>query len=306
KNKYLTKPPNFAQLATKYPFFAQYVDSEGKVDWSNAESMVNLTKVLLKDDYQLEWNLPLNHLCPPVTNRVNYIHWINDLLEIGGNTQLDSQKIVGIDVGTGASCIYPLLGLRIYGWKFIASDICEESLEFAKKNVEMNEFQNDICLVKVDKESGDILKSLIPSLKEKYGNSNVEWVNSFDSVHFTMCNPPFFDVDEEIKRNPNNDCRGNENEMITEGGEETFVKNMMNDSFYLIKKKETFEIFKNCWFTSMLGKKKTLQSLKEYVNQLNETIKLYEDQSIQNMQLTFHITEFIQGQTTRWGFAWKF
>lgn len=29
----------------------------------------------------------------------------------------------GLDVGTGASCIYPLLGHRVYGWNFMGSDI---------------------------------------------------------------------------------------------------------------------------------------------------------------------------------------
>jgi hypothetical protein len=31
----------------------------------------------------------------------------------------------GLDVGTGASAIYPLLGARVYGWSFLGTDIDE-------------------------------------------------------------------------------------------------------------------------------------------------------------------------------------
>jgi len=31
----------------------------------------------------------------------------------------------GLDIGTGASAIYPLLGARVYGWSFLGTDIDE-------------------------------------------------------------------------------------------------------------------------------------------------------------------------------------
>jgi 23S rRNA A1618 N6-methylase RlmF len=34
-----------------------------------------------------------------------------------------SLAVRGIDVGTGASAIYPLLGTSVYGWAFLATDI---------------------------------------------------------------------------------------------------------------------------------------------------------------------------------------
>lgn len=36
---------------------------------------------------------------------------------------LVDEGIRGLDIGTGASAIYPLLGAKVYGWAFIATDI---------------------------------------------------------------------------------------------------------------------------------------------------------------------------------------
>ncbi len=43
-----------------------------------------------------------------------------------------------VSVGTGASCIYPLLGTRLNGWSFLATDIDKESVAVAKENVARN------------------------------------------------------------------------------------------------------------------------------------------------------------------------
>lgn len=41
-----------------------------------------LTACLLRDDFGLAWWLPEGQLVPPVTNRANYLHWVNDLLAL--------------------------------------------------------------------------------------------------------------------------------------------------------------------------------------------------------------------------------
>jgi 23S rRNA A1618 N6-methylase RlmF len=53
--------------------------------------------------------------------------------------------INGIDIGTGASCIYPLLGCKLNpNWNFLAVEINEVSIEFATNNVERNQFTSRI------------------------------------------------------------------------------------------------------------------------------------------------------------------
>lgn len=67
--------------------------------------------------------IPDGQLCPTVPNRSNYIHWIEDLLasDIIEKNKVDGDTVRGFDIGTGANCIYPLLGASLLGWNFVGS-----------------------------------------------------------------------------------------------------------------------------------------------------------------------------------------
>lgn len=56
-------------------------------------------------------------------NRSNYIHWIEDLLasDIIPKNKTSGDNVRGFDIGTGANCIYPLLGASLLGWSFVGS-----------------------------------------------------------------------------------------------------------------------------------------------------------------------------------------
>lgn len=58
-------------------------------------------------------------------NRSNYIHWIEDLLYSNIVPKkyhaVGSDGVRGFDIGTGANCIYPLLGASLLGWSFVGS-----------------------------------------------------------------------------------------------------------------------------------------------------------------------------------------
>jgi 23S rRNA (adenine1618-N6)-methyltransferase len=43
-----------------------------------------------------------------------------------------------LDVGTGATLIYPLLGCALFKWKFTAIEINEKSYQSSKKIIEIN------------------------------------------------------------------------------------------------------------------------------------------------------------------------
>lgn len=47
-------------------------------------------------------------------------------------------------LGTGTSCIYPLLGCKMNGWRFLATDIDSEAVKFAIENVKRNGFTDKI------------------------------------------------------------------------------------------------------------------------------------------------------------------
>lgn len=79
--------------------------------------------------------IPDGQLCPTVPNRLNYIHWVHDLLS---STIIPpwiddgmGDRVRGLDIGAGANCIYPLLGASLYGWSFVATGNKRLSLPFA-------------------------------------------------------------------------------------------------------------------------------------------------------------------------------
>jgi 23S rRNA (adenine1618-N6)-methyltransferase len=94
------------------------------------------------------------------------------------------REVIGLDIGTGASSIYPLLGCsQRPSWRFAGTgelskpflslndnnidlDIDEESLQFARQNVEANHLQNRIKLLQTS--SKDPLLPLDKMGLEKY------------------------------------------------------------------------------------------------------------------------------------------
>ena len=113
-----------------------------------------------------------------LTVRLNYIHWVEDLLAMARPPAAGAaaRTIKGIDIGTGASCIYALLGATINKWRFVATEVAAESVAAARANVERNNLQPSIDVRHV--KPGTFL---VPNLRDDDGE--------FD---FCMCNPPFF------------------------------------------------------------------------------------------------------------------
>lgn len=276
RNRYKDKPPDFAYLASKYPEFQQHVQTSlvGRpvVNFKEPEAVRALTCTLLKEDFGLTIEIPLERLIPTVPLRLNYIHWVEDLTD--GQKQLRR----GIDIGTGASCIYPLLGATMNGWYFLATEVDDICFDYAKKNVEQNNMSDLIKVVKVPQKT-----LLMDALKE-------ETEIIYD---FCMCNPPFFANQMEAKgvnsRNsrrppPSSVNTGGVTEIMAEGGELEFVKRIIHDSLQLKKRLR--------WYSCMLGKKCSLAPLKEELRKQGVPKVTY--------------TEFCQGRTMRWALAWSF
>jgi 23S rRNA (adenine1618-N6)-methyltransferase len=216
-----------------------------------------LTKSLLKRDFALELKLPNDRLCPPVPNRWAYICWIQDLIDSTNPSTLtdcydSNRRVTGLDVGVGSSCIYPLLACAARpNWKFHGTEIDQRSYEYALHNVSSNELEQRIQLLKTS-----ALHALIP-----LGALKVE------KADFTMCNPPFFRSIEEMNsstivkgEHAGAICTGSEVEMITEGGEVTYISQMVDESYNLGKRVQ--------WYTSLLGKLDTLPIIVEKLRQM--------------------------------------
>ncbi|CAI2173816.1 17699_t:CDS:10 [Funneliformis geosporum] len=287
RNRYKDKPPDFSVLAFKYSSFYPFVhySKEGKpyIDYKNPEAVRELTYCLLRDDFNLVLDIPLDTLCPPIPSRLNYIHWIEDLVSsTESHEDLDQNTIYGIDIGTGASCIYPLLGCTLNkNWAFLATgntDIDKKAVTYAKENVLRNNLDERIT-VHQNKTDKKILmsESMIRDSTLKFS--------------FCMCNPPFYESQEQYERglenkkaSPHSVCTGSSNEMFTPGGEFQFIKDILEESLTLRTKIR--------WYTSKMG---CLETVNKVVRELRKS-------GIDN----YVITEFCQGHTRRWGIGWSF
>ena len=76
------------------------------------------------------WPLPrllVNPLLLIWSSSLNYVLWVQSLLDttspdITSDDYDSSREVIGLDIGTGASCIYPLLGtVQRPQWKFVAT-----------------------------------------------------------------------------------------------------------------------------------------------------------------------------------------
>ncbi|XP_076932787.1 uncharacterized protein LOC143598465, partial [Bidens hawaiensis] len=262
------------------------VSREGspRIDWKD----FNATRVLLLHHHSINWWIPDGQLCPTVPNRSNYIHWIEDLLssDIIPSYHKDDNIIKGFDIGTGASCIYPLLGASLLGWSFVGTDETDVALEWAEKNVKNNpQVSNLIEIRKVDFDEGE-LTSQNTNNGGSYNGPPILLgvVKTDEKFDFCMCNPPFFESMDEADLNPNTSCGGTPAEMVCPGSEQAFGSRMIQDSVQL---KQSFR-----WYTSMVGKKSSLKILISKLREVGVTV--------------VKTTEFVQGQTCRWGIAWSF
>lgn len=330
RNKYSENPPDFAHLASLYPSFKPFVffsrDGRPRIDWTDFNATRELTRVLLLHDHRLNWWIPDGQLCPTVPNRSNYIHWIEDLLSsdiIVKPTSNGGDKVRGFDIGTGANCIYPLLGASLLGWSFVGSDVTDVALEWAEKNVRDNPHISELIEIRKVENGKETLplegshNEMLVSTSSKidltenmgretalspssslnssnlHPNANKRYcgppillgvVREGEEFDFCMCNPPFFETMEEAGLNPKTSCGGTPMEMICPGGEKAFITRIIEDSVTL---KHTFR-----WYTSMVGRKFNLKILTSKLWEVGATV--------------VKTTEFVQGQTCRWGLAWSF
>lgn len=122
RNRYKEKHADFLHLSRLYPPLQTYIIQRstdvGTIDFSNPKAMKELTKALLAHDFDLKWDVSEGHLIPTIPLRLNYLHWIEDLLSEYEGLVPKGKDVVGLDIGVGASCIYPLLGAKMNKWKF--------------------------------------------------------------------------------------------------------------------------------------------------------------------------------------------
>lgn len=263
KNKH-TKNYNFSALIKVNPALEKYIilneyDKVETIDFSNAKAVKALNFALLKANYDVNyWSFPEENLCPPIPSRVDYLYYVADVLKKTKISSTFSQKNTLLDIGTGATLIYALLGVKEFKWNFIATDCEQTSLQNAKIIAKENQLENKIQLRFQDNKE-NILTNIIT--KE-------------DLFLASVCNPPFyasareaqgansrrtFNLNLENKRN----FKGTSNELWYKGGEKAFLHNYLYQSS-LVKE--------NClWFTSLVSKKENVKSMETSLKKLKTT-----------------------------------
>jgi 23S rRNA (adenine1618-N6)-methyltransferase len=175
-----------------------------------------------------------------------------------------------MDVGTGASFVYPLLGAAAYKWSFIGSEANRESFKSAQANLEANRaVMGDTSEVRLQPDKRKIFEGVLQPGEE---------------LDFVMCNPPFYEssyafrqagwlkqnklLKSAKRRGPeavarhkaeaaatSNNFRGVDCEVWTRGGEVRFVQNMITES--LLYSKQVL------WFTSLVSNKDHLPKIRK-------------------------------------------
>ena len=236
---------------------------DDSIDFSNPKAVKVLNRSLLKHYYKIDfWEFPDHNLCPPIPGRADYIHYLADLIrENNFGRSPEGNKITCLDIGVGASCIYPIIGITEYNWNFIASDIDELSIENANKIVSNNTKLLNKVNCKLQKDSKAIYRGII---------------GSKDKIDITMCNPPFHESQEAAQKGSLRKVQnlrakkvkkaelnfaGIQNELIYEGGEIKFISAMVLQS-------KTFK--NNCfWFTTLVSKQSNLNAIYKKLDQVN-------------------------------------
>ncbi|MEN2497719.1 MAG: Methyltransferase-like protein 16 [Marteilia pararefringens] len=253
------------------------------------------------NDLKLE--LPADSLIPTLGLRLNFICYLRDaLLAFSEYSGRDCGEFSGIDIGCGASCIFPQIFLKLnnkqsknnkYSFsnngsndtetknnnKFYATECNQLNFEAANANIRANNYGNQIKLFKSNE--NQILDPLL--LDDSF---------SAESQLFLISNPPFFP--DSSTTNSHTKCRSVETpskkrfksqDCETEFcsfGEIQFCSKIIED-FLRLKTRIKFCLV-------LIGKKSSLKPLKEV---------------LRHHELSYCHIQLFQGKTIRWALLWS-
>lgn len=250
-------PELIAVLPELQSVVSKNVYGDDSVDFFDPLAVRLLNQALLKKYYQIDnWILPEGYLCPPIPGRADYIHHVADIIASSNYGKSPrGEKIRCLDIGVGASCIYPIIGHHEYGWSFVGSEVDLEAIHSANRILEANPDYKEHIEIRHQNNPKDIFYGLIRQ-DEKYDLS--------------ICNPPFHSSAEEAlaatQRKLTNlkgektdepvlNFGGQKNELWFEGGESRFIREMIRES-----KRFGESVF---WFSTLISKQSHLKAAEE-------------------------------------------
>jgi len=276
---------DFARLVADSPELEAFTISnpvgQTTIDFQDAGAVRMLNRALLKTYYSINyWDIPANYLCPPIPGRVDYIHYLADLLASSNNQEIPrGPNIKALDIGTGASLVYPLTGQSEYGWHFTGVDIDPAALKSAQQICQSNKLN---VTLRQQNTREDIFRGVI---------------KPEDVFHITLCNPPFHASLEKANKGTQRkwsnlgkghskklNFGGQNAELWCPGGEIKFIARMVEQSM---------EFADQClWFSSLVSKKDNLQPLRRILRKAKVA--------------DYKVVEMAQGQKTSRFIAWTY
>ena len=238
------------------PFVRPNPYGDASVDFADPRAVRALNRALLRQAYGVAWELPAGPLCPPIPGRADYLHHVADLLAAGGPIPL-GRAVRVLDIGVGASCIYPIIGHSEYGWSFLGSDIDPAALAWAGRILQANPDLAAAVELRLQPAPARVFQGLL---------------RAGERFDLTVCNPPFHASPAEARAGTRRKLRnlgrpereglnfgGLAGELWCPGGEAGFVARMIHESA---------QIPGAClWFTTLVSKAANLPAIRRALGQ---------------------------------------
>jgi len=225
---------DFPQLVASSPALEPFVSPNAygnlSVDFANPDAVLALNQALLKDTYALQWSIPRGTLCPPVPGRSDYLHCLADLFSGGDDDAIPrGSQVAVLDIGTGANCIFPMIGASEYGWRFVGTEIDVVAMRWARQ------------IVRVNRDIAGLIECRLQTSPLACFDGIAKPGEVFDA---SMCNSPFHASAEEAaeashkkrrnlglrKTTPALNFGGQAGEVWCRGGELGFIQRMIVES----------------------------------------------------------------------------
>ena len=263
------------------PFVRRSPDGRPTVDFADGRAVRALNRALLALQYGIRgWVFPEGFLCPPVPGRADLIHHLAGLLgeEAGGRIPTGPSVRV-LDLGVGASCIFPLIGHAEYGWRFVGTDVDVAALASAAAILKVNGLEHVVAL-RLQPDRSRLFRGVVAADER------------FD---LCLCNPPFHASAAAVRATAREKWRklgkgaglnfgGRDAELWCEGGELGFIQRMIQESA---------EDPERCrWFSSLVSRSEHLPRLQAHLRRAGAA--------------QVRVLEMGQGQKRSRVLAWRF
>jgi 23S rRNA (adenine1618-N6)-methyltransferase len=260
---------DFQGLIHSFPELGPFVKpnkfGDESIDFFDPKAVRSLNQAIMKHHYGVDvWKIPEKYLSPPIPGRADYLHYAADLLAHYHQGKIPrGNSIRCLDIGVGASCIYPIIGHMEFGWAFTGSDIDPAALKSSRQIVDQNPALKGNIDLRLQADPKHKLQGIIQK-GERY--------------ELVFCNPPFHASPEEAqaaaRRKLTNLKRkriakailnfgGVSTELWCEGGEKQFILDLIAESA-----KFASSVF---FFTSLVSKESNLKHIYKVLKEVRAT-----------------------------------